>query len=249
MQIFFKGKFARSFIYAGLQRFSNFYCWFIDDIFLPWSRSETQLLNFIARVNSRHPAIKFDFKYLKSSIKFLDTKICKNKEKNKLLTTIYQNPMDQRNFLDPTSVHPRLLIKSIPFSQALWLKKTWSEKSEVNKHLDELKESFINCGYKENCLTDQFNRISEVKRKALLTSKPKTENKPRIPLVLKFKRTLPNLKEIIDKHGHLLQISSKLKNTFQEKPRIGYKKNRNLKEMIGSNKISNNKVIRKKRAE
>ena len=82
-----------------------------------------------------------------------------------------------------------------------------------------------------------------------INSKPKTANKPRIPLVLKFNRTLPNIKEIIDKHWHLLQINPKLKNIFQERPVIGYRKNRNLKEIIGSNKILNYKVIRKKKAE
>ena len=70
-------------------------------------------------------------------------------------------------------------------------------------------------------------------------------NKPRIPLVLKFKRTLPNIKKIIDEHWHLLQINPKLKNTFQANPIIAYKRNKNLKEIIGSNKILNNKVIRK----
>ena len=49
----------------------------------------------------------------------------------------------------------------------------FSEKSELNKHLDELKESFINCGYKENFLTERFNRISEVTREVLITSKAK----------------------------------------------------------------------------
>ena len=192
--------------------------------------------------------MKFDFKYSKPSIEFLDTKIYKNKEKNKLLTTIYRKPTGRRNFLDPTSAHLRSWSKNVPLSQALRLKKI-SEILELNKHLNELKESFINRGYKEHFLTYQFNRISEVTRQALLSSKRKKANKPRIPLVLKFNRTLPNIKEIIDEHRHLLQINPKLKNSFQEKPIIAYNRNRNLKERIGSNKILNNKVIRKKKAE
>ena len=151
--------------------------------------------------------------------------------------------------MDPNSVHPKSLLNSIPFSQALRLKKICSETSELNKHLNDLKESFINRSYKEHFRTDQFNRISEVTREALLTSKQKIANKPRIPLVLKFNRTLPNIKKVIDEHWHLLQINPKLKNAFQGKPIIAYKRNRNLKEIIGSNKILNNKVIRKKKAE
>ena len=50
--------------------FSNFYCQFINDIFLLWNGSKTQLVDFITRLNSRHPTIKFNFKYSVSGIKF-----------------------------------------------------------------------------------------------------------------------------------------------------------------------------------
>ena len=100
------------------------------------------MLDFITRLILRHPTIIFDFKYSKFSTKFLDTKTNKNKEKNKFLKTKYQKPTDWRNFLDLTSVYPRLLINSIPVSQALHLKKICPER-ELKKHLDELKESFI----------------------------------------------------------------------------------------------------------
>ena len=151
--------------------------------------------------------------------------------------------------MDPTSAHSKSLINSILFRQTLWLKKICSETLGLNKHLNELRESFINCGYKEHFLTDQFNRISEVTTKALLNSKQKIANKPRISLVLKFNITLPNIKKVIDEYWHLLQINPKLKSTFQGKPIIARKRNRNLKEIIGSNKILNNKVIRKKQEE
>ena len=68
------GKFESYFIYLYLQTFSNFYCQFIDDIFLIWNGNDTQLLDFITRLNSIQPTIKFDLKYSKSSIEFLDTK-------------------------------------------------------------------------------------------------------------------------------------------------------------------------------
>ena len=151
--------------------------------------------------------------------------------------------------MDPTSAHPKSLINNIPFSPALRFRKIYSETSELNKHLNDLKEFFINRGCKEHFLTDQFNQKSEVTKEVLLISKQKIVNKQRIPLVLKFNRTLPNIKKVIDEHWHLLQINPKLKNAFQGKPIITYKRNRNLKEIIGSNKILNNKVIRKKKAE
>ena len=84
----------------------NFYCQFIDNIFLLLNGSETQLLDFLTRLNSRQPAIKFYFKYSKSSIEVLDTKIYKNREKKYLLKTISQKPTDWKNVLDSTSAYP-----------------------------------------------------------------------------------------------------------------------------------------------
>ena len=95
---------------------------------------------------------------------------------------------------------------------------TYTETPELNNRLNKLKESFFNRSQKENFLINQFNRISEVTSEDLLTSKPNIANKPRILLVLKFNGTLPNIKEIIDKHWHLLQINPKLKNTIHERP-------------------------------
>ena len=119
----------------------KFFCWFIEDIFLLYNRCKVQLLDFITRLNSRHPTVKLNSKYSKSSIDLLETKIYKKKEKNKLLTTMYQKPTDLIIFLDPTSAHPKLLIYSIPFSEALQLEKICSKTSELDKYLNELKES------------------------------------------------------------------------------------------------------------
>ena len=138
-------------MYLCLQTISNFYRRFIDDIFLLWNGSKKQLLDFIIRLNSRHPTIKFDFKYSKSSIEFLNIKNYKNKEKNKLLTTIYRKPTDRRNFLDPTSEHPKSLINSIPFSQTLWLKKS-AQKHRKLTNIEMSWRNFINHDYKEHFL-------------------------------------------------------------------------------------------------
>ena len=44
----------------------------------------------------------------------------------------------------------------------------------------------------------------------------------------RFNRPLQNIKKVIYKHWHLLQMKPKLKNAFQERPIIVYKKNGNL---------------------
>ena len=129
----FMGKFEKTYIYPYINQFSNFYCRFIDDIFFIWNGTVIQLQEFIKKLNNCYPTIKFDFKFSKTSIEFLDTTVYKNKEQNKLLTTVYCKPTDRRNFLHCTSAHPRSLIKSIPYSQVLRLKKNCTKTSEFQR--------------------------------------------------------------------------------------------------------------------
>ena len=128
------GKFEKTYIYSYKNLFSNFYCRFIDDIFFLWNGTAIQLQEFIKKLNNRHPTIKFDFKFSKTSIESLGTTVYKNKEQNKLLKTVYCKPTDRINFLHYTSAHPKSLIKSIPYIQALHLKNICTETSELFKN-------------------------------------------------------------------------------------------------------------------
>ena len=89
--------------------FSYFYCRFIDNIFFLWNGTRIQLQEFINKLNNRHSIIKFDFKFSKTSIEFLDIMVYKNKKQNKLLTTVYCKSTDRINFLHYTFAHPRSL--------------------------------------------------------------------------------------------------------------------------------------------
>ena len=67
-----------------------------------------------------------------------------------------------------------------------------------------------------------------------------------IPFVVTSKKTLPGIKEILEKNWNILQINEDISKAFEEKPRIVCCRNKNLRDLIGQTTISNNKVIRKK---
>ena len=71
-----------------------------------------------------------------------------------------------------------------------------------------------------------------------------TQNKT--PLVLTYNRYFQNISYIVRKHWNILNISRTLKGLFQEEPFTAFKRNRNLKELIGSNCIEDEKVKRAK---
>ena len=83
----------------------------------------------------------------------------------------------------------------------------------------------------------------------MLTPKPNNASTNRIHLVLRLNKTLPNIKEIVNKHWHLLQINPNHKNIVEEKPIIDYRRIRNLRELIGSNRTLNDRVVRKNNIE
>ena len=119
------------------------------------------------------------------------------------MTTVYRKPTDRRNFLYYTSAHPRSLIKTIPYSQALHLKKVCTETSKLSKNLQVLKESFINRGFNEKFLDTEFQRLSEIERDALLAPKSKGKDQKRFRFVITYNKTDKTLKQIINKHWNL----------------------------------------------
>ena len=75
---------------------------FIDDLFMIWTSSEQELLDFMSDLNKKHLSIKFEFKYSQTKIEFLDVLVYKD-QNNMLQTTIYSKQTDQQNYLDTQS--------------------------------------------------------------------------------------------------------------------------------------------------
>ena len=114
-----------------------------------------QRISIGTNLNRDHPTIKFGFKYSKTSITFLDIKIHKNQ--NGILCTTICRRSD--------SAHLKSLKDSIPFSQALHIKRIYSEKLEVIRHFKDLEDVFTKRGYKLKLLNCHFERARRVDRK------------------------------------------------------------------------------------
>ena len=97
-------------------------------------------------------------------------------------------------------------------------------------------------GYNKTDTTTQINSAITIPRNELL-NKIKTSNIERLPLTVTYNRILPNLKTIVDKDWHILQIEPKLKFFFAEPPILAFKRNKNLRDIIGGNKVFDNKKV------
>ena len=82
------------------------------------------------------------------------------------------------------SAHPKSLKNSIPYSQALRIKRICSKTTDFEYHLRELKEKLVNQGYNQKSIDSQFSKVNKIDKNELLKEKThdkETQNKT--PLV------------------------------------------------------------------
>ena len=243
----FMGVFEERHIYPYIMDKIRVYMRYIDDIFFIWKGTESELDEFLKHLNEKHATIKFDYEKSKMSINFLDLTIYKD-EQGKLATKLYTKPTDRQAFLHKHSSHPNHMKKSIPYGQALRLKRICSNQNEYDEAIQQLKTKLISRGYKIEEIEEQLKRVSSLKREDLLTYKEK-ERMTKIPFITTYHPQLPNIRNNIHKHWNILKINKQLGKIFDEKPIIAYRRNKNLRDIIGQKTLMNNKVIRKREEE
>ena len=175
-----------------------------------------------------------------TEINFLDTTVFK--ADNKLRTKVHVKPTNRQSYLHSKSEHPNSTKKSIAYSQALKFNKICYNRSNLHINSKQLLNTLIKRGYNKTDTPTQINRAISIPRNELL-NKIKTSNTERLPLTVTYNRFLPDLKTIIDKNQHILQIEAKLKEIFAKTPILAFKRNKNLRYIIGGNKVFYNKKI------
>jgi hypothetical protein len=176
-------------------------------------------------------------------VEFLDCKV--SILGRRLKTKVFTKPTDRKAYLHGRSYHPRSTIDSIAYSQATRLKRICSEDQDFWELAEKLKKDLVNRGHNESKVSEEINRAANVNREALLTYKEKTESNM-IPLVVSYNKRLPNLKKILEESWSTLQINETEKAKFKEGPLVCYRKNKNLRDILGQTRISKNRVARKK---
>jgi hypothetical protein len=236
--------FEESHIYELLGDKCPFYKRFIDDIFLLWNGTQAELETILKKLNDIHPTIKFDAKFSRTSIEFLDTRIYKAAN-GILQTTLYTKPTDRQSYLHSKSYHPNSCKRSIAYSQALRIRRICSEPSEFEKNVMKLKSKLVQRGYDPGALEEQIDKARQKSRNSLLTPKPGQLTAKTI-LAVTYNKKLPNLKKAIDDNWNILSINPEIAPLFKDKPILAYRRNRNLQNILCKHKLENGLPISKK---
>ena len=240
----FMAHFEEMFIYPRIRGKALLYLRYIDDIFLIWKGTKEELVNFITEINTVHESIKFDVNYSTSNVNFLDTTVTINPD-HSIKTSLYQKPTDRHNFLHQKSYHPSSTKKSLPYSQALRIRRICSSPDDERTALEKLKEQFAARGYKYAEVQQAIDRAKTKNREDLLSPAAKEKRNIPLTLVTTFNKSLPNMKNVLAENWALLSINRELSKKFRTEPLIAYRRNPNLRQLLGGNKIENGQVVKR----
>jgi hypothetical protein len=139
---------------------------------MKWTESEENLNRFFDHANNIHPTIKFTHETSRNNISFLDTYT--TYENGIMSTDIYNKPTDKHQYLSTQSWHAKHCTKSIPYSQALRIKRICSNEQTTKKRLGELK-----C-YLKKRVTTMLALTIVLTKQVVVTEKSSSKRRKRI---------------------------------------------------------------------
>ena len=111
--------------------------------------------------------IKFTLEKSTTDANFLDITISKD-DCGHLHTNLYCKPTDSHNYLMYSSEHTRHVLKGIPFSQFVRIRRICSRDSEFFQNCFMLSSHFIRRGYPKNLVLEAMERASNLDRDDIL---------------------------------------------------------------------------------
>lgn len=241
--VIFINSLETNFVYPHhLFKHAKLYLRYIDDIFMVWDDTPESLNEFVIFLNNITPTIQFSCESSTVSINFLDVKVYSSM--GKLETDLFVKPTDRNSILHFNSQHPLHVLKSIPFSQFLRVKRIVSDPQLVTVRLNEMVLKFLKRGYPNYLLKQHLSRIEQISRESLLVSSPesttKRKTKDRVPFVSNFSVFSKPLKQIITKHWHIL--SDSFPETFGNRPLFSYRRGKTFSQFLTRSDIGSNKT-------
>lgn len=191
--------------------FEKYWKRFLDDCFILWTKSLTELNTFHDILNNLHVDIKFTIEFSSEKQPFLDV-LVKQVEGN-IETDIYYKDRDSKQYFVFSSCHPRHTKTSIPFWLACRIKTIVSSNSTLQKRIAELKLFLQKQKYPINIINLGIEKAMLLNRDILLQVKPKsTENI--IPFVSTYNPKNPEMFNIIKNNLPILQQDECMKQIF-----------------------------------
>lgn len=192
------------------------------------------MLELLQKLNSNRFNLTFTMDYSLKRVSFFDVDI--NLQANGYLkSSLYRKPTTGNTILRANSSHPSSLVRSIPFSQYLHLRRICSSDSDFREQASLLQQRLLDHGYSRSLLKKALNEDLERNRENLIYHKKdkNPDDITRYILAYNSHHSLRSVFSIV-----LLKEDPILKNYLPEYPSITYKTSRSLKDHLVSSYFS-----------
>jgi len=149
----------------------------------------------------------------------------------------HYKPTETFQYTHFSSCHPPGVKKGFIQGEALRLLRTNSSKTAFEENIKLFQSHLIERGYPESLVQRTLSEVNFENRKQAFLPKPTEANKKILPFVTQYHPAVPNVKQILMKHRHLIEEQPLLKEIFKEPPLISYKKGRSLKDIFVRSKL------------
>ena len=225
----------------------RFYKRFIDDMIAATCCTRQQANDFVDWLNTLDPNLTFTHEWSDEKINFLDVTLVI--EDGKLETDRHVKPTNPQLFLHHSSNHPQSVFKAIVYGQAITVRTICSKEEYVLKHLEKLKQKFIQRGYPLEMIDRELKRGSLLSRADMLRPKPVYPQQacPIVPSKPKFMPTFiitynphnPQLKKWLEEVHFILLADHKVAKIYPKPPSVSFRQPKNLKQILCHNTLKN----------
>jgi len=199
---------------------------YIDDIFIIWTDTLTELEQLINNINQCHSTIKMTSELSKQSINYLDLTI--TIENNKLKTTSYFKPTNTFSYLPGTSHHPKATKNGIFKGEMIRMLRNNSDQEHYQQQTDFIRQKFKDRNYHHSITIQE---IPDFNNRTNYLSSKKKESKYLLTLSTDFDPSL-SISTIINQHWPILFSNETLRQKLPSKPRISYRAPRTLGKIL-----------------
>ena len=123
------------------------------------------------------------------------------------------------------------------------IRRICSEDDDYDKESKILSQKLVDRGYPHHSVNEYITKVKGMQREETLVYKEK-EKQHKIPFITTYNKHTPDIKNIIDTCWDTLKVNKNIVGKFTEKPILSFRRNMNLKDLIGQTKLINNKVVR-----
>jgi len=203
-----------------------YYRRYIDDIFLLWDYSSTDLDHFINHLNSVHPTIKFTSSISTTTSTYLDLDIYI--QDNKIQTKTHFKTTNTFSYLHGNSNHPSSTFKGIFKGENIRILRNTSDEAQYNSTMNFLTDKFKQRQYPSQLTNNPPIPFSEREK---FLSESNNQSRYSTNFITTYKSPLVSRTNLLEDWPRLSSHPD-LREVFQDPPHITYKHSPNLSQLL-----------------